>query len=297
MVKGGAMHRQRLWVGLLALVFSAGVSAQEEVRETGVVKNKTTNRTTTVTQTAKVVAAPRVAVTDLTYENKVREYFKVTESHVKKSSKSSDKESATGSSSKTSDKMQADFYQSEGSYTFIDRGELRKFTSDVKGEMLKSGRFKVTQAKPYLRPSDDESAQEKIFDIIERIKQGYYPNADYVLFGTVSSVEFRDEAQPVQGTTTVSRMLNLDLVVDFSLIDTRTYEVKAAFSATGDGQDVRLIGRQGAVIKMNRGKVMSETSKSLAEDVIKQLLEQFDGPAPSKQSVTEEKKEEVIIYR
>ena len=36
-----------------------------------------------------------------------------------------------------------------------------------------------------------------------------------------------------------------------------------------------MVGQRGQVVHMNRTKVISETSKSLAQDVIKQLIEQI----------------------
>lgn len=248
-----------------------------------------------VTQAARPAA---VAVTDLTYESSVKEFFRYVELHKKSDTQSNNHGQAAGQSSSNSSSHKSsnstDYVESAGTYTYIDRGELRKFTGDIKGEMLKSRMFRITQAKPYLRPVDakpgksdksnkmpglpvdpEKPASEKIYDIIERIKQGYYPNADYVLFGTLSSIEFRDELQPIQGSTASSRQLSLDLVADFSLINTRTYEIKAAFSAIGEAQDTRMVGQRGQVVHMNRTKVISETSKSLAQDVIKQLLEQI----------------------
>lgn len=248
-----------------------------------------------VSQAARPAA---VAVTDLTYESSVKEFFRYVELHKKSDTQSNNHGQAAGQSSSNSSSHKSsnstDYVESVGTYTYIDRGELRKFTGDIKGEMLKSKMFRITQAKPYLRPVDvktgksdksdkmpglpvdpEKPASEKIYDIIERIKQGYYPNADYVLFGTLSSIEFRDELQPIQGSTASSRQLSLDLVADFSLINTRTYEIKAAFSAIGEAQDTRMVGQRGQVVHMNRTKVISETSKSLAQDVIKQLLEQI----------------------
>jgi len=253
-----------------------------------------------------------VAVTDLTYESRVKEFFRYVELHQKADAQSSNHGQAAGlsSSSNSSHKTSTstDYVESAGTYTYIDRGELRKFTADIKGEMLKSRMFRITQAKPYLRPVEGKSAKseksdklpgmlvdpekpasEKIYDIIERIKQGYYPNADYVLFGTLSNIEFRDELQPIQGSSAGSRQLSLDLVADFSLINTRTYEIKAAFSAIGEAQDTRLVGQPGQVVRMNRSKVISETSKSLAEDVIKQLVEQVSpGSSVSEGDAVEE---------
>lgn len=247
---------------------------------------------------------PKVAVTDLTYEEKVSEYFRVVsaseKSSLKASSRESERESDYGSSARRSGKVNAksesQYFEAEGTYTYIDRGELRKFTADVKGEMLKSGCCQVMQGKPFTETKNTE----KIYDIIARIKQGYYPGADYVLFGTISSIQFRQEANPVMNTNTVSHTLSLELVVDFSLINTKNYKIKAAFSAMGEGQDVKLLSSAGGRVVLNRGKVISETSKALGTDVIRQLQEQLTGVAAggaSSDRSQESQQDEVIIYR
>ncbi|MGZ4997874.1 MAG: hypothetical protein ACXWEV_05155 [Methylobacter sp.] len=99
-----------------------------------------------------------------------------------------------------------------------------------------------------------------------------------MLFGTVSELDFRDEVNPIIGTDTLSNTFSLMLVADFSLINTRTYEVKAAFSATGEGQDVRVMA-SGSRVTPSRGRVMSEVSKSLGIDVARQINEQLGGGA------------------
>src|ERR1035437_4789326 len=119
---------------------------------------------------------------------------------------------------------------------------------------------------------------EKIHDIIGRIKQGMYPGADYVLFGTVSNIAFRQETMPLAMGSSTTANLTLDLVADFSMINTRTYEIKAAFSATGSGQDTNILTRAGDRVVLNRGKVISETSKSLAENAYTELMTQFGVP-------------------
>jgi len=92
------------------------------------------------------------------------------------------------------------------------------------------------------------------------------------------------------------------VVAEFSLVNTRTYQVKAGFSAMGEGQDVKLLGSRAAKVVLNRGRVMSEASKSLGADVARQLEEQFSPGAPKRSSsqtreTTVEKTEKVIIYQ
>ena len=226
-------------------------------------------------------APPRVAVTDLAYEERVSEYFRVVSASEKSSLRASGRESeresdfsySRRSSGSVNAKSESNFYMAEGPYSYIDRGELRKFTADIKGDILRSGRFQLVQGKPFT----DAKSNEKLYDIIARIKKGMYPGADYVLFGTVSSIEFRQEANPIDNTNTVSHTLSLELVGEFSLISTKNYTIKSSFTAQGAGQDVKLLTTQGGRVVLNRGKVISETSKSLGEDVARQLEEQLGG--------------------
>jgi curli biogenesis system outer membrane secretion channel CsgG len=230
---------------------------------------------------AASAAPPKVAVTDLAYEERVSEYFRVVsaseKSSLRASGRESERESDFGYSRRSSGsvnaKSESNYYSSEGTYSYIDRGELRKFTADIKGGILKSGRFQLVQGRPFT----DARNNEKLYDIIGRIKKGMYPGADYVLFGAINSIEFRQEANPIDHTNTVSHTLSLELVGEFSLISTRNYTVKSSFSAMGAGQDVKLLTSQGGRVVLNRGKVVAEVSKSLGEDVARQLEEQLGG--------------------
>lgn len=225
--------------------------------------------------------AAKIAVTDLAYAERVSGYFHLVDYHNKSSVRASEstrerdsfESSSASSRSSYSGKSQTDYTEVESSYSYIEYGELRKFVGDIKGEILKTGDFKLSQAKPYTA-----KGSEKIYDIISRIKKGAYPGADYVLFGTVSELDFRDEVNPIIGTDTLSNTFSLMLVAEFSLINTRTYEVKAAFSATGEGQDVRVV-TGGSRVVPSRGKVVSEVSKSLGVDVARQINEQLGGGA------------------
>ena len=260
--------------------------------------------------TSLAVAAPppKVAVTDLAYEERVSEYFRVVAANEKSSLRASGRESeresdygyARRSSGSLNAKSESSYYEAEGTYSYIERGELRKFTADIKGEMLKSGRFQLVPGKPFT----DSKHVERLYDVIARVRQGMYPGADYVLFGSINSMEFRQEANPIDHTNTVSHTLSLELVAEFSLISTRDYKIKAAFSAMGTGQDVKLMTSRGGRVVLNRGKVVSEVSKSLGEDVARQFDEQLGGIRgddsrgdSSYRTREEPNREEVIIFR
>ena len=72
-------------------------------------------------------------------------------------------------------------------------------------------------------------------------------------------------------------MLGLSVVADFSLINTRTYEITSAFTAMGEGQDTKLVSSRDVRVNLNRPRVVREVSKALGEDVARQLQEQLGG--------------------
>ena len=112
-------------------------------------------------------------------------------------------------------------------------------------------------------------------DIVVRIRKGEFNGADYVLFGTLTSMQFRDQVSVIQGTANASHIYSLDLVADFSLISTKTFEIKAAFSAQGAGSETKLLSTRGDILPPNRGKVIRETSQTLAANVFEQFSEQI----------------------
>jgi hypothetical protein len=264
--------------------------------------------TISLAASAVPVGPPKVSVTDLAYEERVSEYFRIVSSSEKSSLRASGRESeresdyssSRRSSGSLSAKSESSYLSAEGTYSYIDRGEMRKFTADIKGAMIKSGRFQLIQGKPF----NDTKHTEKLYDIIARIKQGLYPGADYVLFGSINNIEFRQEANPIDNTNTVSHTLSLELVGEFSLISTRSYKIKSSFSAMGAGQDVKLMTTRGGRVVLNRGKVVSEVSKSLGEDVARQLEEQLGGTSSDDNRdgtdttrSRDSSREEVIIFK
>jgi hypothetical protein len=230
-------------------------------------------------------------VTDLAYTAAVSQYFEAG-THQESGQMQANRYGASAS------------YQSSGSYvagsySYLEQRQLGSFTNDIKGALLKGTAFKLVQGKGFdagnPQPTKAEQAlnqiqtgkmarpvrQPEVKDIIARIKKGEFSGADYVLFGTLSNIEFRDQFSPIQGSTSATMQYGLDLLADFSLIHTRTYEIKAAFSAQGAGNDTKLLSNRGDIAPPNRAKVMRETSQSLAQSVYEQLVSQLGYSDPT----------------
>lgn len=207
-----------------------------------------------------VQAAPKVAVTDLAYQERVEQYIHIVSAQ---SNLQANRYSASGSSS---------YNEIEATSSYIEQGELRKFTGDIKGEMLRSGMFQLVQGTPYTASSKGD-----VYDVIKRIKAGNFKGADYVLFGTVSDIDFTRDVTELANTDSHSAVLALTLVADFSLINTRTFEITSAFTAMGEGQDTKLVNGRDIKVSLNRPRVVRDVSKALGEDVAAQLSQQLGG--------------------
>jgi hypothetical protein len=234
---------------------------------------------------ASAQAAPKIAVTDLAYTERVAQYF----------------EAAT---LQARGQMQAGLYGASashqvkatyvaGTYSYMEQRELGTFTNDIKGALLQGTFFRLVQGKGFdagaPQPTKAEQAlnqiqtgkmakpvqQPQVRDIVARIKKGEFNGADYVLFGTLSQLDFTDQWTPLQGTSSATQQYGLNLLADFSLIHTKTFEIKAAFSAQGVGNDTKIHSTRADVLPPNRAKVMREVSQSLARDVYDQLAMQL----------------------
>lgn len=236
-------------------------------------------------------------MTDLAYAQQVSEYF------VAGAYQRSAQMSAGGSAShgmyggSGSHSMQASEQASgtfvAGRYSYIEQRELGGYTNDIKGALLQGTYFRLVQGKGFDagKPQNSKAeqvlnqvqtgkmaapqAQNQVANVTARIKKGEFAGADYVLFGVVSSINFTDALSPLQGTSSATRQYGLQLLADFSLINTRTYEIKAAFSAQGEGNDTKILSNRGDIAPPNRAKVISETSRSLAQSVYEQLAGQL----------------------
>lgn len=240
---------------------------------------------------ANAQSVPKIAVTDLAYTQAVAEYFHVGTFQTSAQYRAS-LYHASGSSQSSGTYV-------EGVYSYMEQRELGSFTNDIKGALLKGTNFRLIQGKAFdagaPQPTKAEQAlkqiqtgkvsatvrQPEVKDIIARIRKGEFNGADYVLFGTLSTMQFRDSLSPLQGTSSATHQFSLDLLADFSLINTKTYEIKAAFSAQGAGNDTKILSNRGDMAPPNRAKVMRETSQSLAMNVFEQIADQLSAGDPN----------------
>lgn len=248
---------------------------------------------------APALAEVRIAVTDLSYEETVAHYFSETSYSYKGNASSRNSSSSSETNTRASERSQTSLNSSvdmnysnkQGYRLFIQRGELRKFTGDIKGGLLQNG-YRVVQGKPWTATNT-----ETLYDIIARIKKGFYPNTDYVLFGTVTAIDYRNDNNKIQGSNATNYSTNLELVAEFSLINVKTYEVKAGFSAIGEGSESKLLTGDGVTnFSPSIPRIMKQVSESLGADVSGQVYAQFsEGARPARRSSSVEIQQNIAV--
>ncbi len=157
-----------------------------------------------------------------------------------------------------------------GTKRTISYGEIRGINADIKAALLKAG-YKVVQSAPNV---SKEKQGDEYFDLRERIKRGDFADAQYVLQGTIVNVDIRSTNDQIAGTSDYAFRLEYSLLADFTLVNTETLEVSAAFNAMGSGQDMYL-GKYNANFVPKINKITKELLVSFGQEAEKKLYEQL----------------------
>ncbi len=240
---------------------------------------------------ASVFAVPSVGVADLIYTTEVKTPIKYTQSS------HSSSESGYGYSSQSS----------SIDTQVVSRVEknMKMFSAAVKGALIKSRQFTVVDAAPTIKTW--QSNKKDILSVIQAMDVASVPpvnipkessvaiknaesapesavttnNAndnqpDYILIGYLNNVSAYENRNPIMGTNKTSAIYNIDLSVDYKLVNTKTKQIIAAFTAAGHGGEVKLLNDPDQQVNYNVPKLIKDASDSLASDVMDNLTTQID---------------------
>jgi len=175
----------------------------------------------------------------------------------------------TGATTVTAN-SESSYSRSFGTKRTISYGEIRGINADIKAAILKAG-YKVVQSAPNVAK---EKQGDEYFDLRERINRGDFGDAQYVLHGTIINVDIRSTNDHIPGTSDYAYRLEYSLLADFTLVNTETLEVSAAFNAMGSGQDMYL-GKYNAKYVPKINKITKELLVSFGQEAEKKLYEQL----------------------
>ena len=157
-----------------------------------------------------------------------------------------------------------------GTKRTISYSEIRGITADIKATLLKAG-YKVVQSNPVLTT---EKLGEEYLDLKARIERGDFGDAQYILQGNIINIDIRSTNDQIPGTSDYAYRLEYSLLAEFTLINTETFEVSAAFNAMGSGQDMYL-GKHNAKFVPKMNKITKEMLVSFGREAEKNLYEQL----------------------
>jgi hypothetical protein len=245
-----------------------------------------------------VFAQTKIAVPDLAYKKEVRSFF-----YFEGASAQSNRQSSISRSSSPNDNRErayADGMQTGSFVTKTDRGmnlnfdssvasssssnyvktfgeqiqieysELIGMSGEVRGALLQSG-FQLTQTRPVIARPDET---HEFFDIVRRIREGEFENADYVLFGVIGLIQNRVVNDPIPNTTRFTKKTEVSMLVDYSLVDTYTLVVKSAFTANVLANDTRLMDFNSPTYPPDIARMLGDISKKLSTQVTQRMTEQ-----------------------
>lgn len=187
---------------------------------------------------------------------------------------------------------------------------MPKFTSDIRGSLIKSGQFKVINVRtladnlayahdidvesPILIPESGVKAEsstkvESSIQIESGIpesattpllkQQAVNPATEYYLVGVINYIGENEDSHPIKSTNNMTKQYVVEVTADFKLIRAKDKAIMASFSASGRSNDVRIISSenlQNTAWHHNVGKLVSETSKDLASNVLTEMQTQFN---------------------
>jgi len=226
-----------------------------------------------------------IAVTDFSVKNEYQEFFYDEKASSKGSFNGNSNFGPTGGSadsgvspsqpsytgnSTVSANSEFNYSKNFGTKRTISYEEIRGINADIKASILKAG-YKVIQAAPNV--AKDKQGDE-FFDLRERITRGDFGDAQYVLHGTIVNLDIRSTNDQIPGTTDYAYRLEYSLLADFTLVNTETLEVTAAFNAMGSGQDMYL-GKYNAKYVPKINKITKELLVSFGHEAEKKLYDQL----------------------
>jgi hypothetical protein len=177
---------------------------------------------------------------------------------------------AAKSSSASASSSQSNYVKTYGDKLKIQYTELQGMSGEIRADLIGAG-FTLLQTSPNVaKPGQTDS----FFDIVARIKAGQFADAQYVLYGVVAAMETRSNREKLDATDSFMNKYEMSITVDYSLIDTKTFQARSAFTVTASGNDNRIDNGQSGPYTPSSSKIMAQAAKSLGDEVVIKLAEQ-----------------------
>jgi hypothetical protein len=258
-----------------------------------------TEITAPITAPAVAKVPNSVAVLDLGVRQEHQDFFydekQSAKSSLKKKRTGADAKKTEGPDLKVNPEMPAPGLdvdaQSDSSYskqygykTRITYQELKGLMVDVRA-VLKNAGYTVIQPQGVL---SKEMHKGEILTVKERLAAGDFGGAQYVMIPNVVDASVRSTKEAIQGSSDYANRFEMNITVEFAMVNTDNQVVLASFNASGSGADT-YIGKDSVQHVPDFARVKREMLASFGADAKKKLLEQL--PKPGTAGPSEQKTE------
>ena len=171
-----------------------------------------------------------------------------------------------------------------------------KFTADIRGALIKSGKFKVIDMSapalvaPDISPIESSLVEsEEIFTLESGVTESLSlspiaqkilvkkPETDYYLIGQINYIGENEDSYPIKQTNNMTKQFFIEVAAEFKLVRSNDNSIMANFSSSGRASDVKIVTTQSQQVwHHNIGKLVSAASKDLAINVVNEMESQFN---------------------
>lgn len=144
--------------------------------------------------------------------------------------------------------------------------DLQRIVVLLKGILLRQGSYRLI---PPLKTINHNPTT--IAAVNKAIDNQDFPESDYILYGLINYANATMLTTSNAATKTKTGILNLDLVGEFSLINTATKKVDVYFTVMGKANDTNTVNISSDSVPLNKFKVINNASNSLANAIAQEL--------------------------
>lgn len=237
----------------------------------------------TGTPPAPAVVVPKqansVAVLDLGVKQEYQDFFYDEKQSAKSSYKKTKRSGVDTQNADTSDRtgMSDVDSQSDSSYskqygykTRVSYKEIRGLMVEIRTALKQAGYTVILPQGLFAKKMETG----ELPSIKERLATGDLGGAQYVMIPNVVDASVRETKETIQGTSDYASRFEMNLTVEFTMVNTDTQAVIASFNASGSGADAYL-GKENVRHIPDIARVKRDMLTSFGADARKKLTEQL----------------------
>lgn len=144
--------------------------------------------------------------------------------------------------------------------------DLQRIGIVLKGMLLRQGAYRLV---PPLKTINHNPSN--LSAISKAIDDNAFPESDFIMLGIVNYVNATTVTTSDAAKRTKTSQLTLDMVGEFSLVNTATKKVDVYFTVMGTGTDTKTLNIASDTAPLNKIKIITDASNALANAASQEL--------------------------